>query len=34
MEMPIDVYFWLVDRGVIDDSQKNKVELDRNKVVL
>jgi hypothetical protein len=34
MEIDIDVYFWLVDRGVFDDDQRNKVDLDRNKVRL
>lgn len=34
MEIDIDVYFWLVDRGVFDDDQRNKVELERNKVRL
>ncbi len=32
MELDIDVYFWLVDRGVYDDDQRNKVDLERNKV--
>jgi len=32
MEIDIDVYFWMVDRGVFDDDQRNKVEMDRNKV--
>ena len=32
MEIDIDVYFWLVARGVYDDDQRNKVELERNKV--
>jgi hypothetical protein len=32
MEIDIDVYFWLVDRGVYDDDQRNKVEMERNKV--
>ena len=34
MEIDIDVYFWLVDRGVYDDDQRNKVDLERNKVRL
>ena len=34
MEVDIDVYFWLVDRGVYDDDQRNKVDMDRNKVKL
>ena len=29
MEVDIDVYFWLVDRGVYDDDQRNKVKLHR-----
>lgn len=32
MEIDIDVYFWMVDRGLFDDDQRNKVELERNKV--
>lgn len=32
MEIDIDVYFWIVDRGVFDDDQRNKVEMERNKV--
>jgi nitrogen fixation-related uncharacterized protein len=32
MEIDIDVYFWVVDRGVFDDDQRNKVEIERNKV--
>ncbi len=32
MEIDIDVYFWMVDRGVFDDDQRNKVEMERNKV--
>ena len=32
MEIDIDVYFWMVDRGLFDDDQRNKVEMDRNKV--
>ena len=32
MEVDIDVYFWLVDRGVYDDDQRNKVDMERNKV--
>ena len=32
MEIDIDVYFWVVDRGVFDDDQRNKVEMERNKV--
>lgn len=34
MEVDIDVYFWLVDRGVYDDDQRNKVDMERNKVKL
>jgi hypothetical protein len=34
MEIDIDVYFWLVDRGVYDDDQRNKVDMERNKVKL
>lgn len=34
MEIDIDVYFWMVDRGVFDDDQRNKVDIDRNKVKL
>lgn len=34
MEVDIDVYFWLVDRGVYDDDQRNKVDMERNKVRL
>lgn len=32
MEIDIDLYFWMVDRGVFEDDQKNKIELERNKV--
>lgn len=32
MDIDIDIYFWMVDRGVLDDDQRNKVDLDRNKV--
>jgi hypothetical protein len=32
MELDIDVYFWLVDRGCYDDDQRNKVDMERNKV--
>lgn len=34
MEIDIDVYFWMVDRGLFDDDQRNKVDMDRNKVKL
>ena len=34
MEVDIDVYFWMVDRGLFDDDQRNKVDMDRNKVKL
>ena len=32
MEIDIDVYFWLVDRGIYDYDQRNKVYMERNKV--
>ena len=32
MDVEIDVYFWMVDRGVFEDDQKNKVDIERNKV--
>ncbi len=32
MEIDIDVYFWMVDRGLFDDDQRNKVDMERNKV--
>lgn len=32
MEIDIDVYFWMVDRGVFDDDQRNRVDMERNKV--
>ena len=34
MELDIDIYFWMVDRGLYDDDQRNKVELEANKVRL
>ncbi|CDW79816.1 UNKNOWN [Stylonychia lemnae] len=34
MEIDIDVYFWMVDRGLYDDDQRNKVDMERNKVKL
>jgi hypothetical protein len=34
MDIDIDVYFWMVDRGVFDDDQRNKVDMERNKVNL
>jgi len=32
MELDIDIYFWLVDRGIMDDDQRNIIDLERNKV--
>lgn len=32
MDIDIDVYFWMVDRGVFEDDQRNKVDMERNKV--
>ena len=34
MEIDIDVYFWMVDRGLFDDDQRNKVDMERNKVLM
>lgn len=34
MEIDIDTYFWMVDRGLFDDDQKNKVDMERGKVIL
>eukprot|EP00347_Sterkiella_histriomuscorum_P016192 403354133 len=34
MELDIEVYFWMVDRGLFDDDQRNKVDMERNKVKL
>ena len=34
MDIDIDVYFWMVDRGVFDDDQRNRVDMERNKVNL
>ena len=34
MEIDIDVYFWMVDRGLFDDDQKNKVDMERSKVIM
>lgn len=30
MEIDLDVYFWLIDRGVIDDDSRNKIFADTN----
>jgi len=29
MEIDIDTYFWLVDRGVFEDDSRNTIDLDR-----
>jgi len=30
MEVDLDVYFWMVDRGVIEDDSRNKIFADSN----
>jgi len=30
MEVDLDVYFWMVDRGVIEDDSRNKIFADAN----
>lgn len=32
MELELDIYFWLVDRGVIEDDSRNKIDMDSNTV--
>lgn len=28
MHLDIDLYFWMIDRGDIEDDQRNKVEME------
>jgi formylmethanofuran dehydrogenase subunit B len=30
MEIDLDVYFWMIDRGVLDDDSRNKIFADTN----
>lgn len=32
--LDIDLYFWMLDRGDMQDDQRNKVEIDKQRVKL
>jgi hypothetical protein len=32
--LDIDLYFWMIDRGDIEDDQRNKVEMEQSRVRL
>ena len=34
LEIDLNLYFWLVDRGIMDDDQRNKVITETNKIKL
>ena len=34
MELDLEVYFWMVDRGLFDDDPRNNIDTQRNKVKL
>jgi len=32
--LDIDLYFWMIDRGDLEDDQRNKVEIEQQRVKL
>ena len=34
LELEIDMYFWMIDRGDFEDDQRNKVDIEKQKVKL
>mgnify|MGYP001449155474 CR=1 FL=1 len=34
LELEIDIYFWMIDRGDFEDDQRNKVDVEKQKVKL
>ena len=34
LEIDLNLYFWLVDRGIMDDDQRNKVITETNRIKL
>ena len=32
MELELDIYFWLVDRSVLEDDPRNKIDIEANTV--